>query len=1005
MTLATKAFLEKAYLAYFGRPVDPTGLTDYQNSTETQVADAFAASAESKALYGTTFNYAQINAIYLALFNREAEKAGLEYWYAKVADKTFTPAGAAIAILNGALNADKIAIENKLVASAAFTAALDTGPEMIGYSGDAAAASARSFISGVTATAATAAAVDAAVVAVVAAKTAVPAQTFTLTTSADTFTGTAGAETFNSSDATLTVLDSIDGGAGTADRLNYTDTSNAGGLAATAISGIELFYIRNVETANAGETYDFAGITGETQVWSDRSTDTATFDNLATGTTVGLNGDGSAILGAVTFQMATASAAVNIAINGGVGASGTAPAITESGSNGTATTATITSTGAANTVGTVDLAAASLTAVTINATTNLKGDFLSQNTDQVGTDGAVTISGAATTVELTAALDNTIKTINASGLTSGGIIAALGTLVTQTVTGGAGNDRIKTGAVLTTGSVNAGVGTDTLEVGDATHLANSTLGAKYTNFETLRVNDSQDMSVISGITALEVNAMTDKSVTQLTATQAANVKVLADQTTGVTFSLASSTGTADVLSITAGTGLTTAAATNLVILTANGFETINLTTNAGPTSSVGAARTTTVASFAADKVATVNLAGTAVVLTNAATTLASTINASALTGDGDTTSLGLTIGSTTFVAGSTVTGSSFVDNVTIAAGTEGVTLNLGAGNDLVTANVASLVADGTTDGAINGGDGTDTLTVSDTASATMTDNHFTKLSNMEKLTLATTGATSLTIGTAFNVAHPNGVTITQASKADGSATTYALGLSTVNTTIALTTAENGSDTTATNITTGSGADNVTVTAASYIGAAVALDFTISTGAGVDTITFSTGTLANQNATARAVTITAGTGADIISESSVNGNDAEMNTMYVVAAGDSLTTAWDQITGFTTSNGTFFSDGLNFGGATASAIGTLGTSADFGTILTHTITAGVAKFDTASVYATERAISSSNIADVVGYLAANTATNDVIAFAYDRDGNGSSESTDAVSNLATPAVMV
>jgi hypothetical protein len=142
--MATKAFLEKADLAYFGRPVDPTGLTDYANSTDTQVADAFAASAESKALYGTTFNYAQINAIYLALFNREAEKAGLEYWYAKVADKTFTPAGAAIAILNGALNADKIAIENKLAASAAFSAALDTAAEMIGYSGAGAAASARS---------------------------------------------------------------------------------------------------------------------------------------------------------------------------------------------------------------------------------------------------------------------------------------------------------------------------------------------------------------------------------------------------------------------------------------------------------------------------------------------------------------------------------------------------------------------------------------------------------------------------------------------------------------------------------------------------------------------------------------------------------------------------------------------------------------------------------------------------------------------------------------------
>ena len=206
--MATKAFLEKAYLAYFGRPVDPTGLTDYAASTDTQVADAFAASAESKALYGTTFNYAQINAIYLALFNREAEKAGLEYWYAKVADKTYTAAGAAIAILNGAQNADLTAIENKLAASAAFSAALDTSSEMIGYSGDAAAASARAFLSTVTTTAATAAAVDAAVASAVAAKTAVAGQTFTLTTGIDSFVP-AGNAVINGTQATFQSADQI----------------------------------------------------------------------------------------------------------------------------------------------------------------------------------------------------------------------------------------------------------------------------------------------------------------------------------------------------------------------------------------------------------------------------------------------------------------------------------------------------------------------------------------------------------------------------------------------------------------------------------------------------------------------------------------------------------------------------------------------------------------------------------------------------------------------------
>jgi len=249
MTLATKAFLEKAYLAYFGRPVDPTGLTDYQNSTETQVADAFAASAESKALYGTTFNYAQINAIYLALFNRAAEKAGLEYWYAKVADKTYTPAGAALAILNGALNADKIAVENKLVASAAFSAALDTSAEMIGYSGAGAAASARSFLSTITATAATAAAVDAAVAAAVTATTSVSGQTFTLTTGVDTFTGSGNNDLFiadNTGTDVSSAADTLSGGTGN-DTLNVYSDGAAGAL--PALTSVETLNVYDQKTA------------------------------------------------------------------------------------------------------------------------------------------------------------------------------------------------------------------------------------------------------------------------------------------------------------------------------------------------------------------------------------------------------------------------------------------------------------------------------------------------------------------------------------------------------------------------------------------------------------------------------------------------------------------------------------------------------------------------------------------------------------------------------------
>lgn len=161
--MAGKTFLEKAYLAYFGRPVDANGATAFASATEADVEAAFFASPESKALFGETFGVAQINQIYLTLFGRPAEDAGVAYWLNEVARGALTPAGAAIGILEGARNADITAAANKLSASAAFTASLDTAAEAQGYNGDASAASARDFLKTITLTPATQEQIDLAV--------------------------------------------------------------------------------------------------------------------------------------------------------------------------------------------------------------------------------------------------------------------------------------------------------------------------------------------------------------------------------------------------------------------------------------------------------------------------------------------------------------------------------------------------------------------------------------------------------------------------------------------------------------------------------------------------------------------------------------------------------------------------------------------------------------------------------------------------------------------------
>ncbi len=131
--MATTKFLNQAYLAYFGRPADPSGLAAYASATEAQVLAAFSDSAESKALFNSPDTDNHINDIYQNLFNRDAEIDGLNYWRGEINSGRLSLADAAMAILNGAQNEDVTAVANKVAAAEAFTAALDTTLEVLAY--------------------------------------------------------------------------------------------------------------------------------------------------------------------------------------------------------------------------------------------------------------------------------------------------------------------------------------------------------------------------------------------------------------------------------------------------------------------------------------------------------------------------------------------------------------------------------------------------------------------------------------------------------------------------------------------------------------------------------------------------------------------------------------------------------------------------------------------------------------------------------------------------------
>ena len=82
MANATSTQLQELYVAYFGRPADPTGL-DYWLSngvSQSYFASIMHAQPEFNDAYGSNSTENQINQIYQNLFNRDADATGLTYW-------------------------------------------------------------------------------------------------------------------------------------------------------------------------------------------------------------------------------------------------------------------------------------------------------------------------------------------------------------------------------------------------------------------------------------------------------------------------------------------------------------------------------------------------------------------------------------------------------------------------------------------------------------------------------------------------------------------------------------------------------------------------------------------------------------------------------------------------------------------------------------------------------------------------------------------------------------
>ena len=251
----------------------------------------------------------------------------------------------------------------------------------------------------------------------------------------------------------------------------------------------------------------------------------------------------------------------------------------------------------------------------------------------------MTGSGAVTLGSIDNDVDSLVATSNTGGVTATAAADNKDAIYTLS----AGKDVFTTDddgfATADKFAVDAGAGSaDVLVVAAAADVDTAAEANRYSNFETIRTDQTVDMSLVAGITGLEITGGTSKSYTEMTAAQAKNITFQADNATSTIFGLFDDTGTSDEIVL----NLSNTTATADIDLTGVSVDNIEKVT----INSVSGTNTTTdnaVAFLAnkADEVSEIVLTGgadtTLTVISNTLDVIAVDINASAMTGTADFT--------------------------------------------------------------------------------------------------------------------------------------------------------------------------------------------------------------------------------------------------------------------------------------------------------------------------------------------------------------------------------
>ncbi|MBN1490941.1 MAG: hypothetical protein JXA69_13570 [Phycisphaerae bacterium] len=511
----------------------------------------------------------------------------------------------------------------------------------------------------------------------------------TYTLGADDLSGTANDDTFSALPGlaggvqapTFQTGDMADGGDGT-DTVNITFPV-AANVVPGAHTALEVF---NVSAFGGASTITASNITGATTFNSVDSTVNLTINSLGSVVDFGMIRSGATSLLPTMLAPATAAGDDTVALALQGVTAGSVFNLTTA-ANGIEVLGISSSGGAANTLTTL-----TQTTGTTLATVNVSGDT------------ALTIG----------ALDNqnTVTTLNASGMTAGGLTATVGTTI-LTFTGSPADDVLDiAGSYTTADTLDGGDGTDMLRLTQAETNVGATVQANVSNFEGLTISDAmaQTLTVTrfgSAVNRVDLEVgMNGGSLTFAAGSASVNQGLRTSN---------AATGTGTGAFVMSGPGITDSltytlndAETGNNAQTFTGIETVNLVSNVdldGTAAATGTAGQNVFSGTAALTVTptagtgTLNISGTEDLNLGSGIVTVGTINAGSFT-----EALLMTLNTTGSVANSTtattITGGSGNDVLvgsaaadTMTSGTGNNTMQPGRGVDFCTFSAGSNILD------------------------------------------------------------------------------------------------------------------------------------------------------------------------------------------------------------------------------------------------------------------------------------------------------------------------